>query len=214
MKVAGIVLCGGGSNRMGYSKAQLPFGPELMLERVLRLLHEIVEPLVVVSGPHQPPPALPPGVLLARDRKQGRGPLEGLFAGLTALEGKAEAAYATSCDVPLLVPDFVRQMIGMLGEHQVAVPVEGKLHHPLAAVYRLEVASKIADLLDADRLRPIFLYEKVATRRVPVELLRGVDPRLETLSNLNRPEDYLAALAQAGFSAPPDLLARLRHDAE
>ena len=33
---AAIVLCGGRSSRMGTPKALLPFGPELMLQRVVR----------------------------------------------------------------------------------------------------------------------------------------------------------------------------------
>ena len=39
---AGIVLCGGRSSRMGYPKALLPFGPELMVQRVVRIASEIV----------------------------------------------------------------------------------------------------------------------------------------------------------------------------
>src|SRR5688572_22622973 len=124
MRTAGIILCGGQSSRMGRPKATLPFGPELMLQRVVRLLAEVVEPIVVVAAPGQELPPLPLGVLIAHDEREGRGPLEGLLAGLTALEGQVDAAYATSCDVPLLVPDFVRQMIARLGSHEIAVPVE------------------------------------------------------------------------------------------
>ena len=37
-KAGGIVLAGGKSTRMGVPKATLPFGPETMLQRVVRLL--------------------------------------------------------------------------------------------------------------------------------------------------------------------------------
>ncbi len=103
----GIILCGGKSSRMGWSKATLPFGPELMLQRVARLLSEVVSPLVVVAAPQQELPPLPREIQVVRDRREGRGPLEGLCAGLEALQDRADAAYATSCDVPLLVPQFV-----------------------------------------------------------------------------------------------------------
>ncbi|MEX2175931.1 MAG: molybdenum cofactor guanylyltransferase [Pirellulaceae bacterium] len=208
-RVAGIVLCGGRSKRMGLAKATLPFGPELMLPRVVRLLSQVVSPIVVVAAPEQSLPPLPPGVLIARDERQGRGPLEGLLAGLTAIAPHAEAAYATSCDVPLLVPAFVRAMIERLGENQIAVPVEDQFHHPLAAVYRTRVALQIAELLAADQLRPVFLFDRVPTCRVPIGDLRTVDPQLETLKNLNHPEDYLAALAAAGFAADSAVLAAL-----
>ena len=46
---------------------------------------------------------------LWRDRLPDRGPLEGIAAGLRALGKRVEAAYVTGCDVPLLVPGFVRR---------------------------------------------------------------------------------------------------------
>ena len=49
-KRAGIVLCGGKSTRMGVPKATLPFGPETMLQRVVRLLGTVVSPIVVVAA--------------------------------------------------------------------------------------------------------------------------------------------------------------------
>jgi molybdopterin-guanine dinucleotide biosynthesis protein A len=69
------------------------------------------------------------------------------------------------------------------------------------------VLPHIHELLAADQLRPVFLYDRVATHRVPADELRSVDPQLTTLRNLNRPEDYLAALAEAGFTPDPAILA-------
>ena len=66
MTAAGIVLCGGKSTRMGTSKALLPFGPETMLQRVVRLLGEVVAPIVVVAASDQTLPDLPPGVIVTR----------------------------------------------------------------------------------------------------------------------------------------------------
>src|SRR3982750_1451674 len=65
MQIGGVILCGGKSSRMGYPKALLPFGPELMLQRMVRLLGEVVSPIVVVAAPEQELPELPPDVLLA-----------------------------------------------------------------------------------------------------------------------------------------------------
>src|SRR5690349_12623666 len=96
--VGGIVLCGGQSKRMGRPKAWLPFAGELMLPRVVRLLGEAVSPVVVVAAPDQDVPPLPPEVAVVRDEEKGRGPLQGLAAGLNALRGRVEAAYLSSCD--------------------------------------------------------------------------------------------------------------------
>jgi molybdopterin-guanine dinucleotide biosynthesis protein A len=197
MNTGGIVLCGGQSKRMGRPKAWLPFAGELMLPRVVRLLSEVVNPVVVVAAPEQDVPPLPLDVLIVRDADKGRGPLQGLAAGLAALRDKADAAYLSSCDVPFLQPAFVRRLIDLLGDHAICVPRAGGYHHPLAAVYRLEVANAVARLLAEDRLRPFFLFEAVPTRVVEAHELAEVDPTLQTLRNLNTPEDYEAALREA-----------------
>src|SRR5437667_11640513 len=114
MNVGGIVLCGGQSKRMGRPKAWLPFAGEAMLTRVVRLLGQAVQPIVVVAAPGQDVPPVPPHVAVVRDEEKGRGPLQGLAAGLEALRGQAEAAYLSSCDVPFLQPAFVRRLIHLL----------------------------------------------------------------------------------------------------
>ena len=212
MNRGGIILCGGRSSRMGTAKLALPFGPELLLERIVRLLGEVCRPIVVVAAPDQSLPDLPDAVIVARDRRAGRGPLEGLSAGLAALPESVEAAYATSCDVPLLVPAFVRRMFDLLGDYSAAVPVSGGFQHPLAAVYRRSLLDLINELLASERMRPAFLFDTAATRRVAASELTDVNPKLDTLKNLNHPADYLAALAEAGFTAPPDVLASLAED--
>src|SRR6516164_4029139 len=89
ISAGGIVLCGGQTRRMGRPKAWLPFGEETMLARVVRLLGEAVQPLVVVAAPGQEVAALPPKVAIVRDEEKGRGPLEGLAVGLEALQACA-----------------------------------------------------------------------------------------------------------------------------
>ncbi len=197
MKVGGIILCGGQSQRMGRPKAWLPFGGELLLPRIIRLLGDVVAPLVVVAAPDQELPPLPAGVSVVRDEEKGRGPLQGLAAGLKALHGQADAAYLSSCDVPFLRPAFVRRLIDLLGEYTVCVPRVGAYFHPLAAVYRLGVADAVSRLLAADRLRAYFLIEEVPTRVVEASDLADVDPTFQTLRNLNTAEDYEAALREA-----------------
>jgi molybdopterin-guanine dinucleotide biosynthesis protein A len=200
--IGGIVLCGGRSTRMGVPKATLPFGAETMLQRVVRLLGTVVSPIVVVAARDQALPPLPAEVLVARDEREAKGPLEGIRAGLSALPPSVDAAYITSCDVPLLVPAFVERLIELMGDGDVAVMEIDGFTHPLSAIYRRTTLPHVEVLLAADRLRPLFLFERVRTRRVTPEAMKGVDPELTTLRNLNTPEDYRAALAAAGIPPP------------
>src|SRR5262245_9059490 len=125
-RVGGIVLCGGRSSRMGRPKAWLPFRGEFMLPRVVRILGEVVAPIVVVAAPGQDVPPLPSGIEIVRDPEEGRGPLQGLAAGLAALSERVDAAYLSSCDVPFLRPTFVCRMIDLLGDNSICVPRVGE----------------------------------------------------------------------------------------
>ena len=194
MTAGGIVLCGGRSTRMGFPKALLPFGSETMLQRVVRLLGTVVSPIVVVAAAGQQVPALPAGVSVARDECEGRGPLEALRVGLKALPVDVDAAYVTSCDVPMLVPAFAQRMIELASNHDIAVMEIDGFAHPLSAVYRRSTLPEVEALLAEDRLRPAFLFDRVKTRRVRAEEMAAVDPQLLTLRNLNTQADYKAAL--------------------
>jgi molybdopterin-guanine dinucleotide biosynthesis protein A len=206
---AAIILCGGRSSRMGLPKASLPFGPETMLQRVVRLLSDMVDAMVVVAAVGQELPDLPDQVTMVRDRRPDRGPLEGLAAGLGACADQVDMAYATSCDVPFLVPGFVERMFALLGPHQIAVPYDGQYYHPLAAVYRPIVLPHIHGLLQQDKLRPAFLFDIADTRRVAAAEWADVDPQSDTLQNLNRPEEYLSAVRKTGFDVPADVRSQL-----
>jgi molybdenum cofactor guanylyltransferase len=182
---------------MGSPKALLPFGNETMLQRVVRLLGTVVSPIVVVAAPDQSLPALPADASVTRDEREGRGPLEGLRAGLKALPATVDAAYVTSCDVPLLVPAFAQRMIELMDDADIAVMEIDGFPHPLSAVYRRSTLPHVEALLAEDRLRPVFLFDAVKTRRVRPDEMTSVDPQLLTLRNLNTREDYEQALEAA-----------------
>jgi molybdopterin-guanine dinucleotide biosynthesis protein A len=198
--IAGIVLCGGHSTRMGRPKAWLPFGDELMLPRVVRLLGEVVSPIVVVAAAGQDLPPLPADVIVVRDPQPGLGPMQGLAAGLAMAKNgphAAHAAYVSSCDVPLLKPAFVRRMFELLGDADACVPRIGEQIHPLAAVYRTEVAAVAERQLAAGNLRLTNLCAVLKTRFVTASELAAADPGFSSLRNVNTPADLAAAVADA-----------------
>ena len=192
MRRGAVVLCGGRSTRMGRAKALLPFGEETLLQRIVRVLSSVVEEIVVVRHGNQALPALPDAVVVVEDEIDDQGPLGGLVPGLRA--SRADAVYASGCDVPFLSPAFVTRLFDRLGDHDVAVAETDGFAHPLAAVYRPRVRPVMERLLEARRRRPIFLFEEVPTVRVTADDLRAVDPTLDSLDNLNTPAAYEEAL--------------------
>lgn len=203
LKHGAIVLAGGQSRRMGQSKAELLFGNETLLSRVLNVVAPLTDCQIVVTAEDQQLPRLAHPVIRTTDQHACRGPLEGLRSGLEAGTGMADVFYVSSCDVPLLQPGFVEFMFDALTEDdQIAVPRDDQHYHPLAAVYRHSVLATVEQLLRANRLRPFYLFAEVNTRTIPTNSLRSVDPQLLSLRNLNTPAEYAAALQDAGIDPP------------
>lgn len=200
-----VVLCGGESRRMGQPKSWLAFGPECLLQRVIRIVGEVVDTdaVVVVAAPGQVCPPLPDSIRIVRDPVTGRGPLQGLAAGLAALPASVEVVFATATDAPFLRPAWIRRLYELIGANDLAIPFADGFHHPLSAVYRRATTlPAIENLLRQDRLRLLDLMDALRTHVVVENELRLVDPELASLRNLNTPEAYAKALSDAGFPAP------------
>lgn len=207
MSLAGVVLCGGKSSRMGLPKAWLDFGGETLLQRVVRTVSVVAAPVVVVAAPGQDVPPLPEGVAIVRDAVSGRGPLQGIAAGLDAVAEHAPAAFVSATDVPFLHPATIRRLEALRGaDHDIAVPVAQGHFHSLCAVYGVAARAEIAALLAEGRLRPFYLFERMRTVIADEALLlagaelAAADPELRSLRNVNTPEEYAAALVEAGLA--------------
>jgi molybdenum cofactor guanylyltransferase len=203
-RIGGIVLCGGQSRRMGRAKAWLSIGQETFLRRIVRTISSVVRPVVVVAAADQDLPPLAENPLIGRDEQPGRGPLQGLLAGLEQLGESVDAVYLSSCDVPLLRPAFIQRMITLLDRFDIAVPeINGP--HPLSGVYRVAVHDAVRALLQQDRLRLVDLFSRCSTRFVTADELRDADPDLASLRNVNTPEEYAALLRDAACprASPP-----------
>jgi molybdenum cofactor guanylyltransferase len=205
-EVAGVVLAGGRSTRMGRPKASLEWHGSTLLHRVTGIVgRAVVGRVVVVRAPDQELPELPPGVGVVEDAAEGRGPLQGLAAGLAAVADEAEFAYVSSTDVPLLHPAFVRAVVRAATSEDVdvALPVVHGFRHPLAAAYRTSLVADVEELIAEDRMRPAFLFERCRVGELTEDdLLRDRDlaeanPELLSVLNLNEPDDYERARARA-----------------
>jgi molybdopterin-guanine dinucleotide biosynthesis protein A len=214
-----VVLAGGQSSRMGTPKAALEWHGSTLLRRTVGILARAAGgPVVVVRASEQDLPALPAGTLVVDDPRVGRGPLQGIAAGLAALAGRADTAFVASTDLPFLHPAFIRAVLRVLhgpGEGagapegtggpdrpDIALPVARGYQQPLAAGYRTSLAGLAGRLIEEERLKPAFLFAKCAVTRVddaalladPV--LAALDPDLDSVLNVNTPGDYRVARAR------------------
>jgi molybdopterin-guanine dinucleotide biosynthesis protein A len=206
MIAAGVVLAGGRSTRMGRAKADLDWGSTSLLAHVVgRVAEGVAGPLVVVRAPGQALPALPVGVRVVEDPSEGLGPLQGIAAGLAAVD--VPAAFVTATDMPLLHPAYIRRVIALLGDADVAMPVVLGHRQTLAAAYRTTLAPVAAALVAELRLNPGVLLERCRVnwldegQLLADPELAAADPHLQSVTSVDTPQEYAAAI-DAMRSAP------------
>jgi molybdenum cofactor guanylyltransferase len=204
---AGVVLAGGRSSRMGTPKAALEWHGSTLLHRTVGILARATGgPVVVVRAAGQDLPDLPPRTTIVTDPREGKGPVQGIAAGLAALGGQAEVAFVSSTDMPFLHPAFVRRALRVVAEDgvDVCLPVARGYPQPLAAAYRTSLAATAERLVKEDRLRPAFLFDECVVQRLDDAALKAdpvlaaLDPELDSVLNVNEPADYQAARARPG----------------
>ncbi len=193
VEVTGAIIAGGTSHRMGVDKRGLLVEGVPLLRRVAFGLAAVSDELVVSCRRDSPPaPALwrPLGARLVFDRLAEAGPLAGVEAALAASEG--ELVLVAACDMPWLVPDVLRLLLGEAGRHPEADAVAlrtGRGPEPLLCVYRRQVLPTVTRLLDGGERRMHALLAVIPMREVAPSVWRVADPDGRTAVNLNTPTD-------------------------
>jgi molybdopterin-guanine dinucleotide biosynthesis protein A len=186
-----IVLAGGRSSRMGRPKALLPFGGRTLIAHVVSRLEAAFEEIVVVAAPGQELPPLP--ATIVRDGIAFQGPVGGIAYGLKAAGN--EVCFVTSCDAAFLDLRLVSHLLGMIAGNDVVIPSWDDRLQPLHAAYRKTVLPLLEEQLARGELRPIYVLDKVRTRRLDEDEVRRLDPEGYSFFNMNTPEEYERALA-------------------
>jgi molybdopterin-guanine dinucleotide biosynthesis protein A len=122
---------------------------------------------------------------------------------LAAVADRAPAAFVCSTDMPFLHTAFVRRVLGgMAAEVDMVLPVARGFRQPLAAGYRTALAELITKLVAEGDLRPGMLFKHCQVIQLgDAELLADsalarYDADLESVVNINTPEDYAEARAR------------------
>ncbi|VBA41570.1 putative molybdenum cofactor guanylyltransferase [Mycobacterium innocens] len=182
--LAGVVLAGGESRRMGRDKATLPLpgGTTTLVEHVVGVVGQRCDPLFVMAAPGQPLPPLPADVL--RDEVRGLGPLPATGRGLRAAAAAgARLAFVCAVDMPLLTVELIDELVrrAVQTNAEVVLPWDGRSHY-LAAVYRTELADRVDALVAAGERRLSAFVDACDAQRI---VMSNSGP----LSNVNTAAD-------------------------
>jgi molybdopterin-guanine dinucleotide biosynthesis protein A len=192
--VAGAVLAGGASRRMGQDKAALVLGGETLLARVVRRLGAAVGEVFVVGPPERA--ALVPGTRVVPDARPGQGPLGGIYSALMATD--APFVFVVACDMPFLRPELIRYLASRALDCDIVVPRSARGTEQLHAVYGRACLPAAAECLHACELAVATLFGHVRTCFVePAEWAR-YDPDGRAMFNANTAQDWQRVIAEVG----------------
>jgi len=191
-----LILAGGSSRRFGRPKALEVVAGTTIVERVV----EAVAPFageVVVSIAEAPLAEtlrrLLPTAAFVIDRRQGKGPIEGIIRGIEVARG--ERLLVAPCDAPLLQPELYRLLLASLGAHDAAVP-KLDVFDPVRAVYRTAALRRILSGPKVDLPSPSSLVDRLDAVFVLEDQLRTVDPRLDSFLDVNEASDLELVVAR------------------
>lgn len=181
-RLAGVVLAGGASSRMGRDKATLTvpgrFAGLTLVEHLVSVLAQRCDPVFVVAAQGQELPHLPAQVL--RDEVPGLGPLPAVGLGLrAAAQDGARRAFVCAVDMPFLTTELIDALAAVTAD--VVLPHADRDHY-LAGVYRTTLADTVDALVAAGERRVGALIDVADVRRI---VLADASP----LANLNSPDD-------------------------
>lgn len=194
--IAGVILAAGASSRMGSPKALLEYRGETFVGRLVRILSEICNPVIVVLGYHADSirPRIDKTARAVVNPAPERGQLSSLQTALAELPESAEGFMFVPVDCPAAEPETVRWVAEVFRGrdpkiHFVVPQYRGKHGHPVCA--SREIATEILALPSTAQARD------VVHRHVPDTLYIDVnDPGI--LTDVDDPDRYrrLAESAQ------------------
>jgi molybdenum cofactor guanylyltransferase len=181
MRVAGFVLTGGESSRMGRDKGLLPWGGGTLVERVAAEVREAAGTVAIIGRAAEYSHL---GLRVLDEDFPNCGPLSGIEAALRQMTG--EWALVTACDMPGLTSAWLRHLIAIAQESErVAVITssgDGWLE-PLCAVYHARLHADVRKALTEGRFS---VREAIAGWSVEV----AEAPDRAIASNVNTPEEW------------------------
>jgi len=187
--VAGAVLLGGASTRMGRDKAAVTLGGVALATRIARRLAELCEDVLLVGG------TAPPDAAGRRvpDVDAPACPLRGLASAFAAAH--AERVLVVATDLALVTPALLLGLVAWPRAAAVAPRTGGRVQ-PLCALYERAPALAVAERrLRGGRLSAHGLLEELDAVYLDDADLARLDPEARALSNLNAPDELAQAEA-------------------
>lgn len=193
MRVSGIILAGGKSQRMGIDKRMLPIGDGLtLLDSVEQVLLSCCDEVIVVNNKDKK--VRSNLVKEVTDIYIGAGPLGGIHAGLSV--AKNETTFVVACDMPFIDVQLIKYLLSCSDGYDITVLKEDDKIETLHAVYHKNALPVIEKALQAGEYKVSNIFQNLEVNYIDIKELGESYDYQRVFSNINRPEDYLVATKQ------------------
>ena len=206
-RIAGIILAGGRSRRMGgVDKGLLPLGQEPILAEIIGRLGSQVHGLVL-SANGDPARFSTFGLPVVPDSVEGfHGPLAGVEAGLSWVRREyPDVSWAVTVpgDTPFIPRDLVARLTQGRGASPMAVAASAGALHPVIGLWPLSMAEDLAHALARGERRASAWVKGQGAAEVSFEAVDVAGDTLDPFFNINTPEDleYARTLIARGALA-------------
>jgi molybdopterin-guanine dinucleotide biosynthesis protein A len=185
-RIAAAILSGGLARRMGgANKAGLRIGSERIIDRQLRLLRQVADPVFIVAGTAEPFQDLQVNVV--PDVVSGAGPLGGIYTALTA--SPCARTLIVACDLPYLSLPLLHRLAAP-SDADLVIPRTERGYEPLCAAWSAACAAPIWRRIQNGTLKTALVVEELRVEEIGPEVLASCDPHGLLFVNVNTPHDY------------------------
>jgi len=191
--IAGFILAGGASRRMGTDKSKLVLDGRSFVERIANEIAEVASSVTIVGSitgdvPGENPqhthlPTVP-------DVYPQWGALGGVHTALSNCS--ADWALVVACDFPFVTGELFARLASLRVNFDALAPVQhDQIPQPLCALYRVQPCRGQAEhMIKSGERKPIALLQSVRTRWVLFSELEDLAGAARFFENINTPQDY------------------------
>jgi len=194
--IAGFILAGGQSRRMGRDKWKLELDGRSFVDRIADEIKAVASSVAIVGD------LVEDGLTTAASRAKETtlktvpdvfpqwGALGGVHAALTHCD--AEWALVVACDFPFVTKELFFRLASLRDNFEAVAPMQNdQIPQPLCTLYRVEPCREVAErMISSGERKPIALLQFVHTRWVSFSEVDDIAGSARFFDNINTPQDY------------------------
>jgi molybdopterin-guanine dinucleotide biosynthesis protein A len=188
--MTGIILAGGKSRRMKKNKVLLQIDKKLVIESIVEKLKIVFDDVFIIGNLSLD--CRFSGVRLVKDMVSEKGPLGGIYTGLSVSQSKYN--FICGCDMPFLNINLIQYMVRKKTDYNVVIPKYGDCFEPLHAVYSKSIIPVIKEKIEQGPYSIQSIFPKVKVKYITEKEMEKFGNWRKFFFNINTPSQLKKAI--------------------